>query len=250
MQSLNGHPSSPISDATWPGVDEAYDEEAEQWDAKHVGSREMAENRYVFNEVRKGGHLDGDVLEIASGTGLLLEWCRVDPLRYTGVDVSRRMCVRAGKKFPKHRFEVADMCDLPFEDNSFDNVVQVFAGLSYAARPSDAIQEFARVLRPGGQLMVMPYAMTEIKLGEYVVHDHRGHPVERTGYTPRELFDLLSQEFFDVRVVGFTGPLTRNVASRLGQVAADALVEAEARALRWKPSGCSFLIGTGRLRSW
>jgi SAM-dependent methyltransferase len=47
--------------------------------------------------------------------------------------------------------EVADACDLPFPDESFDVVVSTF-GVVFAADPEQAARELLRVLRPGGRL--------------------------------------------------------------------------------------------------
>jgi len=54
------------------------------------------------------------------------------------------------------RFVHADYRDLPFEDASFDGVVNLFSSLGYWGEEGDtqALREFRRVLRPGGRLVV------------------------------------------------------------------------------------------------
>ena len=55
---------------------------------------------------------------------------------------------------PDARAEIADAHDLPFADASFDDVL-VFHTLTYAERPNRVLAECARVLRPGGRLVVL-----------------------------------------------------------------------------------------------
>jgi demethylmenaquinone methyltransferase/2-methoxy-6-polyprenyl-1,4-benzoquinol methylase len=53
---------------------------------------------------------------------------------------------------------VADGLALPFSDNSFD-AVTIGYGLRNMADWSAALQEFARVLRPGGKLVVLDFSL-------------------------------------------------------------------------------------------
>ena len=48
---------------------------------------------------------------------------------------------------------VADMMEMPLEDESFDTVICIDA-LQYAAVPHQAVNEMARVLKPGGALLL------------------------------------------------------------------------------------------------
>ena len=50
----------------------------------------------------------------------------------------------------------ADYQDLPFEDASFDAVLNLFTALGYVGKEGDrqALGEFRRVLKPGGRLVV------------------------------------------------------------------------------------------------
>ena len=52
------------------------------------------------------------------------------------------------------RAQVADVHELPFRDASFDAVL-MFHTLTYAERPARALAECARVLRPGGRLVLL-----------------------------------------------------------------------------------------------
>ena len=53
-------------------------------------------------------------------------------------------------------FQEADACDLPFENYSFDTVMSVNA-LQAMTQPEKAILEMSRVLKPGGELLLITY---------------------------------------------------------------------------------------------
>lgn len=97
----------------------------------------------------------GDVLDIASGDGVLAELLAPHARSIKCLDISRRV-VKAGKKrlqdYPNVHFEPGDMHDLPVEDASFDTVLLMHA-LTYTSEPARVFDEVERVLRPGGQLL-------------------------------------------------------------------------------------------------
>lgn len=98
----------------------------------------------------------GDVLDIASGDGVLAELLAPHSGRYVCLDASRRVVNAASERLRGHgNVEVVegDMHALTFPDASFDLVVMMHA-LTYAAQPQQAVREAARVLRPGGRLLL------------------------------------------------------------------------------------------------
>jgi SAM-dependent methyltransferase len=99
----------------------------------------------------------GDVLDVGSGDGaaaaMVAPYCR----SLTCVDVNARMLEAAKDRLAKHahvRVERADAHDLPFAEASFDSVL-LFHTLTYTERPLRALEECARVLRPGGKLVLL-----------------------------------------------------------------------------------------------
>jgi ubiquinone/menaquinone biosynthesis C-methylase UbiE len=98
----------------------------------------------------------GTVLELGIGTGLNLPYYPPHT-RLTGIDISPRMLGRA-----RHRadqlgrdvtLEVADIQHLPYPDASFDTVTATCVFCS-VADPVQGLREAARVLRPGGQVLL------------------------------------------------------------------------------------------------
>jgi SAM-dependent methyltransferase len=105
----------------------------------------------------------GDVLDIASGDGVLAELLAPHSRRYVCVDTSARVVAAAAERLRRlHNVEVreGDMHALPFADGSFDLVVLMHA-LTYAARPQQAVAEAARVLKRGGRLLLSSLAKHE-----------------------------------------------------------------------------------------
>jgi ubiquinone/menaquinone biosynthesis C-methylase UbiE len=101
----------------------------------------------------------GDVLEVAVGTGRNLP--HYPPaVSLTGVDLSPAMLAIARTRAAGLRREVdlreADAQRLPMPDRSFDTVV---CTLSLCAVPDHraALAEMARVLRPGGRLLLLDH---------------------------------------------------------------------------------------------
>ncbi|WP_348671994.1 metalloregulator ArsR/SmtB family transcription factor [uncultured Abyssibacter sp.] len=98
----------------------------------------------------------GDVLDIASGDGVLAELLANHARSVTCVDLSRNV-VEAGRRRLAHHanvhFEQADMHALPYEAARF-SVVFCMHALTYAHDPGAVIGEAARVLRADGTLVV------------------------------------------------------------------------------------------------
>jgi ubiquinone/menaquinone biosynthesis C-methylase UbiE len=115
-------------------------------------------DRLLFRDSRAWvcGQATGDVLEVAIGTGLNLEHYPAG-VRLTGVDVSTEMLARARTRVAESgravRLEIGDAERLAFADASFDAVVCTFS-LCGIPNPRRAVAEMARVLRPGGLLLL------------------------------------------------------------------------------------------------
>ena len=99
----------------------------------------------------------GDVLDIASGDGVLAELLAPRARSIVCLDISPRVA-EAGRKrlapYANVSFEVGDMHDLPAADASFDTVLLMYA-LTYTPEPAAVFGEISRVLQPGGKLLAV-----------------------------------------------------------------------------------------------
>jgi demethylmenaquinone methyltransferase/2-methoxy-6-polyprenyl-1,4-benzoquinol methylase len=99
------------------------------------------------------------MLDLATGTGDIAFGLAVRGAEVVGLDVTRRMIDLARAKNVsgcRVRFLVGDMVALPFPDASFD-VVTVGYGLRNVPDLAAAIDEAARVLRPGGRVLSLDF---------------------------------------------------------------------------------------------
>ena len=99
----------------------------------------------------------GDVLDIGSGDGAIAQLLAPRAESITCLDRSERMIDAARKRLagaPNVRVVQGDMHALPFEAESFDQVL-VLSALTYSREPAQAIAEAARVLRAGGSLALV-----------------------------------------------------------------------------------------------
>lgn len=139
----------------------------------------------------------GDVLDIASGDGVLAELLAPHARRYVCVDTSPRVVAAARErlaKFARVDVRAGDMHALQFPDGSFDLVLLMHA-LTYAAKPAVAVAEAARVLRRGGRLVIASLAR----------HEHRaavepfGHV--NLGFAVRELRRFAEKAGLDIHAL-------------------------------------------------
>lgn len=97
-------------------------------------------------------------LDLATGTGDIAWKCAQSGARVVGLDVTYRMIqlARAKRTGRAAAFLVGDMLALPFPDRSFDLVTTGY-GLRNVPDLAKAVDEVARVLAPGGQLLSLDF---------------------------------------------------------------------------------------------
>jgi ArsR family transcriptional regulator len=98
----------------------------------------------------------GDVLDLASGDGVLAELISGHARSVTCVDISATVIAAARKRlahFSNVQFHEADMHQLPLADASFDHIFAMHA-LPYSHAPQRVLREAARLLRPGGRMII------------------------------------------------------------------------------------------------
>ena len=160
------HPRPCASSATTPSA-------GTKLRALHVADREIerARSPTIFQVGARR------LLDIGTGTGRLLEVLAPKVEQAIGVDQSREMLALARANLARAGIDNADirlgdMYALPFEADSFD-VVTIHHVLHYADDPAAALSEAARVVRPGGVVLVVdfsPHDLVELKREHAHVH--------------------------------------------------------------------------------
>jgi phosphatidylethanolamine/phosphatidyl-N-methylethanolamine N-methyltransferase len=108
--------------------------------------------------IHAADRIGGRILEVGVGTGISLP-DYASSSRLTGIDISEAMLEKARKRTRSlglsnvEAIAVGDAEALDFPDNSFDVVVAQYV-VSAVADPERALSEFARVCKPGGEIII------------------------------------------------------------------------------------------------
>lgn len=118
------------------------------------------------------------VLDVATGSGDLARTLRdrVPGVKVIGADFCAPMLEEARKR-GLDDLVVCDGLHLPFPDGSFD-ALTIGYGLRNMADWAGALREFGRVLKPGGQLVILDFSLPRSPLlrGPYRFYLHRVLP--------------------------------------------------------------------------
>ena len=99
-------------------------------------------------------------LDLAAGTGDIAFAVAARGAKTIGLDITHRMLQLARAKSSAVTFITGDMISLPFASNSFDLVTTGY-GLRNVPDLDAAIDEIARVLKPGGRLLSLDFNKPE-----------------------------------------------------------------------------------------
>jgi ubiquinone/menaquinone biosynthesis C-methylase UbiE len=162
--------------------------------------------RLLFKGAREWacGQLEGDVLEIAIGTGRNMA-LYPPGARVTGVELSDEMLARARRRAQQlgvsADLHTGDAQNLQFADSSFDTVLITFA---LCTIPDDrrAATEAFRVLRPGGRLVAVEHVRSPVRAVRAVERVLEPASVRfGADHLTREPLDYLADVGFDIETV-------------------------------------------------
>jgi phosphatidylethanolamine/phosphatidyl-N-methylethanolamine N-methyltransferase len=124
----------------------------------------------IFERGRKAAiaaaeRIGGRILEVGVGTGLSLPEYRWTS-HVTGIDLSAPMLAKARTRVGEHRLTnvdglaVMDAQHLGFEDGAFDVVIAQYV-ITVVPDAEATLDEFARVLKPGGEIILINHLGAE-----------------------------------------------------------------------------------------
>ncbi|WP_260598767.1 ArsR/SmtB family transcription factor [Sphingomonas endolithica] len=137
-----------------------FEANAGQWDA--IRSLHVAEEQVEAAIAEVLGDLPiGQLIDIGTGTGRMLELFGGKARQALGIDRSSEMLRLARAKLSERGVEAelrqADLYALPLGDGAADAAI-IHHVLHFAQQPGAAIAEAARVLSPGGRLLIADFA--------------------------------------------------------------------------------------------
>ena len=136
------------------------------------------------------------LVDLGTGTGRMLEAFAERYRRGLGLDLSPAMLAYARANLERAGLANAqvrqgDICDLPLADQSADAVV-MHQVLHFLADPQPAIREAARVLSPGGRLLIVDFAPHQLEF----LRDQYAH--QRLGFARSVVSQWLSDQGLQV----------------------------------------------------
>lgn len=141
-----------------------FDQNAEQWD--RIRSLHVAEIEVENAMQRLVGSLEIEqLLDIGTGTGRVLELFAPGAERAAGLDASHEMLAIARQRMAEAGLRHAqvrhgDLYQLPFQAGTVD-LVTIHQVLHFLDDPASALAEAARVLKPGGRMLIVDFAPHE-----------------------------------------------------------------------------------------
>ncbi len=125
---------------------------------RFIGVMEWAVRQFRLARVRRIRRLrpdgtPGAILDVGCGRGLILIHLRAHGWQCSGVEVSEALAERLHRDYDVHIYTAPHLPDnhLPAESQ---DVILLWHSLEHAAYPAQTIAECARLLRPGGRMIV------------------------------------------------------------------------------------------------
>lgn len=196
--------------ASLEGIDDPSAVRAYDYMSRTPGFAAM---RAVFTGELKKHDPAGTLADVGCGPGYLLRVLAQNypHLHLIGVDISSHIIEKAKRNLAHYRnigFKVAGSHGLPFADNSLDFVVSTLS-LHHWSKPRQAIEEFHRVLKPGGGVLIFDVRRNPPVLAHFLVRIITAvvvpGPLRRikeplgsilASYTPREVAAILTKTPF------------------------------------------------------
>jgi ubiquinone/menaquinone biosynthesis C-methylase UbiE len=153
---------------------------ASEWDSIRALHVAEADVEAAISDVLGAGPF-GLFVDLGTGTGRMLELFRDRYRRGLGIDLSPAMLAYARAKLDGAQLRHAqvrqgDIYDLPLTDDVADATV-MHQVLHFLSDPQRAVREAARVLAPGGRLLIVDFAPHELEfLREQFAHERLGLP--------------------------------------------------------------------------
>ena len=168
-----------------------FDMYAPSWDEHQVRNEAVIDLILEKSGVKEGSH----ILDVATGTGVLIGDYLKRKARVTGIDISDEMIRIAKEKYPDVEFICADAQSCCFE-KSFD-VIMIYNAFPHFGEPDRLLERLTSFLKKGGRLTVA-HGMSEEALRKH----HSGAAKDISTELPcKEKLGELMSPYLDVDIM-------------------------------------------------
>lgn len=157
------------------GITEFWNKSAQDYEATHQVTDQETWKRVLAKFI--GENKNQTILDVATGTGIIANM--LGSMGYEnvmGIDLSEGMMAiaieHAMEDKTNVKFKIANALELPFESESFDVVISSRL-LWTLTEPDDAIKEWKRVLKSGGQIIAINELEPEIGIRCENIEDYK-----------------------------------------------------------------------------
>lgn len=168
------------------------EENAQEYFAANAGEWDSIRALHIPEDQVEGALLEfvgpsqvTSYLDLGTGTGRILELVAPRASRAVGIDLNGEMLTLARQRIERAalghvQVRRGDLFELPYADASFE-LITVHQVLHYLEDPSAAVAEAARVLKPGGRVVIADFAPHAL---EFLRDEHQHR---RLGFADKEV---------------------------------------------------------------
>lgn len=138
-----------------------------------------------------------NVLDAGCGNGRDCKYINQKGFKVKGIDLSKAMLVIAKKMVPEVDFEVVDITNITYSDNSYDGII---SNCSFFHIPVEELPKtltsFSKILRPNGKLLLI----LQEGLGETMIEEpfRKGVYIYMNYFSVKQISDLLLKHGFEI----------------------------------------------------
>lgn len=172
----------------------AYNNSAKKYNERRVIYNKTIDDLDIFVQNLPK---NGKVLDAGCGAGEPVARFMVDHgLTVTGIDISEEILKIAKKSVPEADFQVMDLTDLSFEDESFDGIAAFYSVIHVPREEHEQIfSEFNRILKQNGLILVTMGAEEWEGEEEDLIEGHR---MFWSHYSPEESKAIIEKAGFEI----------------------------------------------------
>lgn len=138
-----------------------------------------------------------NVLDAGCGNGRDCKYINQKGFNVKGIDLSKEMLVIAKKMVPKVDFEVMDITNITYSDNSYDGIISncSFFHIPVEELPK-TLNSFSKILKPNGKLLLI----LQEGLGEAMIEEpfRKGVYIYINYFFVKQISELLLKHGFEI----------------------------------------------------